>query len=199
MLLACQLAAAGAYEDMLEAIKQDQVPAIAALLKRGFDVDTTDKEGNSLLMLAAKEGRVNAVKLLLKSRAKVNARNEFGETALMLAAIQGHLDIARELLQHGAQVNRAGWTPLMYAATKGNVEIARLLIAYGAQINAAADNGITALMMAAREGRTPRWSHCCWPTARMPNLTSASGATAISLARERKFQDVVNLLAKAAR
>src|SRR3990172_2455710 len=90
--LFCQLAAAGAYEDMLEAVNKDDVATVTQLLKRGLDTKTTDREGNSLLILAAKEGSLETVRVLLAARAQVDARNALGETALMLAALQGHLE-----------------------------------------------------------------------------------------------------------
>ncbi|MEO7728014.1 MAG: ankyrin repeat domain-containing protein, partial [Burkholderiales bacterium] len=92
LALACSLAAAGAYEDMVAAVKQNQTDVVAGLLKRGLDVDTSDQEGTTLLMLAIKEGSTGATKQLLDARAKVNTRNQFGESALMLAAIKGDVD-----------------------------------------------------------------------------------------------------------
>ena len=139
LVFACLLAGAGAYEDMLEAVKKDNVPAVNLLLKRGVDVNTTDQEGNSLLILAVKEGSLQAVKALLAARARVDAHNALGETALMLAALQGQLEVVRSLLVQGALVNQPGWTPLIYSAVNNRVDIARLLIGRGAKIDAAAD------------------------------------------------------------
>ena len=149
LILASQFAgAASSYEEMIDAVKQDKTEIVSSLLKRGFDPNSSDREGNTLLMMAAKAGSNGVVKQLLAARAKVLSVNEFGETALMMAAIGGHVDIARSLLERGAVLNRPGWTPLMYAATNGHINVARLLISYGAQVNAVADNGISALMMA---------------------------------------------------
>ena len=108
LVLTCQFASAGAYEDMLDAVKRDDTSRMSALFKRGFDANTTDQEGNTLLMLAAKVGSAKAVKQLVKTRAKVNARNALGESALMLAALQGHLEIVRDLVSDGAEVNSTG-------------------------------------------------------------------------------------------
>ncbi len=192
----CQFAIAGAYEDMLDAVRRDDTKAVAGFLKRGFDANTTDAEGNSLLMLAIKESSAGSVKLLLETRVQINARNALGENALMLAAMAGQLEIVRNLLLRGAQPNQAGWTPLMYAAFNGSVEISRLLLAYGAQINATADNGYTALMMAAREGHPELVS---WLIAQGadPGLKTMDGLTALSIAREKKRPDIVKLLGKA--
>ena len=197
LALVWQVSPAGVYEDMLEAVKKDDVQAINQLLKRGVDAGTVDREGNSLLILAIKEGNVGTVKALLAARANVNSRNALGETALMLAALRGDLEVVRQLLIQGAEVNPTGdWTPLIYAAVKGSVEISRLLLAYGAQINAAADiNGVTALMMAAREGHGELVAFLLASNAD-PNLKSHAGLTALAAARERERKDIVELLVK---
>ena len=89
LALVWEVSLAGVYEDMLDAVKKDDVRAVSQLLKRGVDAATVDREGNSLLILAIKEGSVGTVKALLAARADVNSRNALGETALMLAALRG--------------------------------------------------------------------------------------------------------------
>ena len=128
---------AGAYEDMIHAIKIDDERAVADLLKRGVDVDSVSPDGESLLMLAVKEGKPSMVKTLLAARPKVSARNGYGETPLMLAALRGQTEIVRLLVDRGAEVNHPGWTALMYSATSNHVNIARILIARGAEIGRA--------------------------------------------------------------
>ena len=198
LALAWQVSLAGVYEDMLDAVRKDDVRAVGQLLKRGVEAGTVDQEGNSLLILAIREGSVGAVRALIAARANVNSRNALGETALMLAALRGDLEVVRQLLVHGAEVNPSGnWTPLIYAAVKGSVEISRLLLAYGAQINAAADsNGLTALMMAAREGHVALVAFLLASDAD-PNLKSHDGITALAAARQREHKEIVELLVKA--
>ena len=70
----------------------------------------------------------------------------------MLAALNGRSDIVGLLLAAGAAVNQSGWTPLMYAAVNNHSDVARQLLGRGALVNATAQNGTSALMMAAREG-----------------------------------------------
>ena len=108
----------------------------------------------------------------------------------MLAALRGDLEVVRQLLVHGAEANPPGdWTPLIYAAVKGSVEISRLLLAYGAHINVAADsNGLTALMMAAREGHIALVAFLLASDAD-PNLKSHDGITALAAARQQAQGD----------
>ena len=195
-MLACQFAVAGAYEDMMDAVKRDDTRTIDALLKRGLDANTSDQEGNTLLILAVREGSEKAAKRLVAARARVNARNSLGESALMLAALRGQLEIVRELVDNGADVNSPGWTALMYAAVNGHVDVSRLLISKGAQVNAVADNGFTALMMAVREGHAALVS-LLLANGADPELKTASGLTALDLAREKKRPAIVDALVKA--
>ena len=193
-----QFAQAGVYEDMLDAVKRDDARTVSQLLGRGVDAGTVDPEGNSLLILAIREGSAGAVKTLLAARANANSRNGLGETALMLAALRGELELVRQLLVQGAEVDPTGdWTPLIYAAVKGSVEISRLLLAYGARVDAAAgSNGMTALMMAAREGHEKLVALLLASDAN-PNLRNHSGTTALTAARAIERKDIVELLLKA--
>ena len=87
-------APAGTYDDLIAAAKSGDAGAVEALIKRGADVDTTDPEGNSLLMLAVRDGHARLVDTLLAQRPKVNIRNSAGDSPLRLAALRGDVDPA---------------------------------------------------------------------------------------------------------
>jgi len=189
-------AQAGAYEDMLQAIRLDDEAAITELFRRGMDVDTVNPQGETLLMLAAREGKPNVVRTILAARPRIQTRNPLGESALMLATILGHTEVARLLLDAGAPVDHGGWTPLIYAAARNRADIARLLIAKNADLNAAADNGTTALMMAAREGQLPILLLLLEHGADAKYM-SPDGHSALSLARDRGHKEIEAVLRKA--
>ena len=79
---------AGTYDDMLVAIKTGSAPDVRAILNRGLDPNTVDREGYTLLMLAIRDGNGDIVDVLLAAKANPNARNIHGDTALRLAAFK---------------------------------------------------------------------------------------------------------------
>ncbi|MGH8727053.1 MAG: ankyrin repeat domain-containing protein [Burkholderiales bacterium] len=78
---------AGSLDDIIGAIKVDAAATVTSLLSKGVDVNSSDQQGQSLLMLTARDGREAAFKTLLEHGPDVNAQNRFGETALMLAGL----------------------------------------------------------------------------------------------------------------
>ena len=66
---------ASTYDDLIHGAMLGSTGDIRSLLQRGASVDTTDAQGNTLLMLAARDGHNELLRLLIEHRAKLNARN----------------------------------------------------------------------------------------------------------------------------
>ena len=144
---------AGSFEDFFVAIRNDNAPVVADLLKRGFDPNTRDARGQPGLTAAMQERSLKAARALLEHPLiDVNALNAAGESALMLVALKGDLAGAELLLGRGAAVSLPGWSPIHYAATGPEPQLVKLLLDRGADIDAASPNGTTPLMMAAQYG-----------------------------------------------
>ncbi|MDR2239931.1 MAG: ankyrin repeat domain-containing protein [Zoogloeaceae bacterium] len=154
LAFAAQTAFAGIYDDLLQAIDNDDTATVTAILQRGMDVNAVDKTGNSLLTLAVQKENVDLVRFLLEHRARVQTRNQYGDTPVMLAALKGNIKIVKLLVTAGAELNYPGWTPLLYAAYAGHEEVVDFLIHNGADINAKAPNQATALTLAAQNKHT---------------------------------------------
>ena len=73
--------------DILEAARKGKSKELEALLAKGSDIETRDKEGRTPLMLAAQYGRTDSVRLLLDKGAKPEARDTRHWTAYMLALL----------------------------------------------------------------------------------------------------------------
>lgn len=186
---------AGAYEDILIAVQNDDNVAVIDLIHRGMDVNTTDRSGSSLLMTAARNGNQPLVTLLLANRANPKHQNQYGDSALALASLKGYVAIADLLLAAGADVNPEGWAPLHYAAFSGHTKLAALLLSHGAKIDARAPNGQTALMLAAKNGKL-ELVHLLLNARADMNLTDLNGKSAQRLAEQQRNSDIADYLRK---
>ncbi|MCB1886953.1 MAG: ankyrin repeat domain-containing protein [Rhodocyclaceae bacterium] len=194
-LLAGGAAWAGSYEDALDAATNGQAAALSQLLARGIDPDTTDQNGNTLLILAARDGHADVVEVLLKYRASTLHRNLMGDSAPMLAALRGHREVIQKLIASGRPLESDGWTPLMYAAFEGHAGIAQDLIAAGASLNARAPNKATPLMLAARNGHIDV-VRALLAAGADQSLKNDRGQSAADWALEKGNTDIARLLIK---
>jgi len=183
-------------DDMIQAVGNDRVDELKALLARGMDPDSIDANGEPMLGIAARNGYARIVKTLLAAKAHPNAPNRFGDTPMMLAALKGDLDAVRALQEGGAAVNARGWTPLIYAATGGHDDVAKFLLAHGADVNAVAPNGTTALMMAIHEHR-PGTARLLLRHGADVDRRNQDGATALQWAKRGNEDDLVKELRRA--
>lgn len=192
-------AMAGSYEDFFVAIRNDDAAKVAELLRRGFDPNTRDPDGEHGLYLAIREPSPKVVQVLIDApRTAVESLNRVEESPLMMAALTGQLDLCRKLIARGAAVNKTGWTPLHYAATRGHVDVMRLLLEEHAFIDAESPNRTTPLMMAAHYG-TPAAVKLLLDEGADPLLKNEKGMTAIDFANLAKRSDSAELVAAAVR
>jgi uncharacterized protein len=196
------LAFAGSYEDFFTAILRDDPDTITALLRRGFDPNTRDANGQVGLVIALKQESGKAFAALMASRnTQVEARNAQDESPLMLAAIKGNIDAVKQLIARDADVNKTGWTPLHYAASGGAEEHSRivaLLLENHAYIDAASPNGTTPLMMAAQYGST-EVVKLLLDEGADPTLKNRLGMTAVNFAQRASRTEVASQIAAAIR
>lgn len=94
--------------EWMEAIRRGDVPALAAFLAEGADVDARDGHGQTALMLAARAGALPVVALLLDHRADPDVAAKYGLSALMLAIVAGHGEVAHCLVEAGADLALTG-------------------------------------------------------------------------------------------
>ncbi len=195
-LLLPVIAFAGAYEDLEEALIRSDSGAAIELIKRGIDINTVDRQGNSLVTQSIQRDLPELFDYLLQRRARINTRNRNGESALSIAAYMGRAKYVQRLVEAGAEINFFGWPPLSYAAYNGHTAIVEYLIKRGAEIDGTTENGSTALFFAARFGHidTVRTllAHQADPT-----IVNDRGETAVDWALKEKNTDIEDLLRKA--
>jgi ankyrin repeat protein len=183
-------------DDVMKAVEAGRIAEVATLLDRGLDVNTSDKEGNTLLMLAGRYGHPDLVRLILSRRADVARRNRYGDSALMMASLKGDLAAVKVLVDAGAEFKATGWNALHYAAFGGAADVVSYLISKGADKNAVAPNGYTPLMLAVRDGRVDAAKALLYVDADA-NFRNRAGETALKVAEKREQKELVELLKRA--
>lgn len=134
---------------------------VGLLLEHGADANVVDAAGEPVLLAASREGTLASVKLLLDRGAKLEATDAaFGQTALMVAVRGNHVDLVDFLIKRGANVNarsKVGTPPKVHMPNEGGGSHGEGIIRAGTPpqgSRAATPGGWTALLYAARDGRT---------------------------------------------
>ena len=144
--------------------------AVYQLLKLGADVNLTTNEQCSALQYSCVKTDLSVVRWLVRRGARVNHTNVWGETGLHTTMRKSgqerpeRLEVVKYLLKHEARTiccDENQLTPLMLAAQKGFSSICELLVTYNgdsyersvAHVNMRAEDGASALMMAAQAGK----------------------------------------------
>jgi ankyrin repeat protein len=105
------------------------------LIHLGADINHIDKNGRTVLMIAASLGRYEAIKLLIDNYAKIDILDKFGWSALMLGVYYNHYDVVELLLIYEADVNLSSsenLNALKIATQHKRDKMISLLLQYGA-------------------------------------------------------------------
>lgn len=130
------------------AIKNGNTAKITRLARSGVDLNATDANGNTPLVLATHLGNTAAAQTLLKSGAKPNLANKNGTTPLMVAADNGSAELVSLLLKYKAKANQLdanGNAALFFASEKGHTKIMKQLLSARARVNRQNNEGQTPL------------------------------------------------------
>jgi cytohesin len=194
---------------LMAATEMNDDATIYRLLRAAGARPNDRSELSEALRMAVFRGVGPVVDDLLADGVDVNAESSDGVTPLATAAMMGRLEFARKLLDHGADPNggKSGNDhPLHRAATMGHAAIARLLLDYGADPDARDREGLTPLLVLAREGgRLPISNPSGLLDCARALLSAgadvdalAEGRTAAALASERGWDNLIAVLRQAA-
>ena len=196
------------FDELSKAVSERDIDKIIELLDTGINVDVQPEDSRiTVLILACSyPGYEDVISLLISRDADVNFKGKGGKTALMWAASNSY-ESTNLLLESDADVNAKaedGMTAFIQAAfgvqsKKITTEVLDLLLEYGADVNAALTgkdvSGWTALLFATLNEDNELVDYLIRQGA-FVNHTSDEGQSALSLARQEKYQSLIQLLKK---
>ena len=171
---------------------------LQAIINHSADVDATNKDRETALMIACMKGNVNAINVLLNANANPNFADTIGNTCLHCAAKALHnSETLQAIIDHGADVNstnKDGETALMIACMKGNVYAINVLLNANANPDLANTIGNTSLHCAVRALRCCETLHAIIKHSADVDATNKDGETALMIACLEKNVDAINVL-----
>jgi ankyrin repeat protein len=149
--------------------------AFELILSKGFDVNTEDAFGYTLLNIAVRHGNLEIVKYLVDRGVDVNEIYNDGETPLTKAIENSHINVAKFLIEKGAKMHtrysanekeqNAGPDILEIASGNGDVDMVKWIIAnkyplneelaYFAMLSAVKNNQLKVLQYLIDNGANP--------------------------------------------
>ena len=184
---------------LLEAVIAGNCEAVEFLLQlETVNIDHTNEEGWTALMLASGLGPEDIVHSLLFAGANVNIQNNEGWTALMMASKYDHILFIHMLLEANANPHLKisdGSNALMIAIYHGNYYVVKLLISKGVDYKYQRKDGMNAFMFACHYGHT-QIVELLLKEQVNPNVQRNDGVNAFMMACEKGHTKIVELLLK---
>ena len=181
------------------AAKSGCAQVVYILADAGANVDTTDDDGNTGLLLAAKGGHTETVKNMIDIGAKVDSRNDEGQDAYLVAMANGHLATAAELIKAGANSKVGdgdGNSGIHLAAKNGHMDAVSEQVQSGDHVDVRNKDGDTPLHLAAAYGHTETALGVLKLGINIEER-NLSGNTALLLAARGGHSQTINALLKA--
>ena len=174
---------------------------IRTMIKHGANVNATNKESVTALMLASKEGNVDAMNILINAGADQTFEDDDGNTWINYAI---HGDCKKEVFQSiidlGTDVNamnKFNVTALMMACEKGNVDAINVLINAGANMAIKDADGDTWIHYAIYGDCEKEVLQSITDLGADVNATNNENVTALMMACEKGNVDAINVLINA--
>lgn len=102
-----------------------------------INVDYSNFEGNTPLIVATENDNLDLVNELISRNCSIDKKNDYGNTALIEAWLNSNYFLIKKLIDSGADINMknmSDWTPLMFASANklDDIIIIEYLISKGA-------------------------------------------------------------------
>jgi ankyrin repeat protein len=196
------------FDKLADAVYNKDIVKINELLDGGTEINSTPEDYSSTVLFIACsfEGYEEIVSLLISRGADVNFKGKDGRTPLMWAA-GNSLQTTQLLIDSGANVKAKGddgmnaFIQATFGILSGKVttEVLGLLKSKGAKVNSSLSgksaSGWSALLFATVNGDKDLVEYLIHNGANV-NHTSDEGQTALALAKQEKYEEIVRLLKK---
>jgi len=182
-----------------DSCKNGNIEEVKTFLDKGVNVNSTNSEMKTPLIIASSRGHINIVSLLLQRNANIHAKNIRQYNSLHFACFYGYSEVVNLLLDNNADIedkDSSGVTPLMMASVCGHVNIVSLLLQRNANIHCKKKHGQdNSLHFACMYGHLEVVNILLDNNANIEAKTSI-GNTPLMIASEKGYLDVVSLLLK---
>ncbi|MCA9470844.1 MAG: ankyrin repeat domain-containing protein [Nitrospirales bacterium] len=186
---------------LFEAVEQNDLPTVQALVKENINVNAQDVRGRTPLLVAVEKHNVESAKVLLKAGADVNIQDQQQDSPFLLAGDEGTVDIMECMLNAKpdfTRYNRFGGTPLIRAAERGHVDMVKLLVNTPVDIDHENYLGWTALLEAIVLGdggpRHQKIVQALVDAGANVNIVDIGGLTPLRHAKQNGFDEIVKIL-----
>jgi uncharacterized protein len=189
-------------DSILELVYANNIEGVKNTLENGVNINTTDTEGRSLLLLATINKQTELAKYLVTKGADVNLQAKNLDSAFLYAGASGQTELVQLYLEHGARFdiyNRYYGTALIPACERGYVNTVSLLAQTpNFPINHVNKLGWTALLEAIILGdgseKYQQIVEILLKNGANPNITDDYGVTPLQHAINKKQTKITELL-----
>lgn len=192
-------------KQLLTAVEQRETATVLSLLQQGANINVTDSQGRTPVMIATYGNDIKTAKALIKAGANVNIQDKMKNNPFLYAGAEGYLEILKLTIDAGADptlTNRYGGTALIPAAEHGYIDvITELLTRTNIDVNHVNNLGWTALMEAIilsdGNGTQQQVIRLLIEHDANINIPDHDGVTPLQHARAHNFKEIEEILIQA--
>jgi len=116
-------------KNIYNAAKKGEIQSIKSNVESGFDINSKDEFGKTLLMYSCYYGHIEIVEYLILKKVEINIQDNENWSALFYSVSKNRVDITAILLKNGADTTLKdidGKTAFDYAVSKNNQKILKM-------------------------------------------------------------------------
>ena len=188
--------------EFLLAAEKGNVDALKSCLDNKVDINTTNRQGRTAIIIASLNKHYDCVELLIAAGADINKQDQTCFNPFLISCLNNDLTLLRLVLPANPDLNclsRFGGVGITPASEKGHVEIVReLLLHTDINVNHTNFVGWTPLLEAIvlNDGGAKQQEivKLLLDNGANPHMTDKYGKSPLTLAREKGYHEIAALL-----